>query len=147
MGDVKVAPGSRNTVPEQVTVSVDLRHPDSDILESMVAEVTDFAAKLGAANGIDVAVERVWYMPPTRFDRGLIELVDRCAAELVLPRVRIVSGAGHDSLHTAKIAPTTMIFVPCAGGLSHNERESATLDDLAAGADVLLRAALTVANE
>lgn len=147
VGDVKVAPGSRNTVPEQVTVSIDLRHPDRDTLESMVAEVSGFAAELGATQGIDVGLERVWHMPPTSFDAELIELVDRCAAALGLRRRKIVSGAGHDSLHTARIAPTTMIFVPCAAGLSHNEQESATAEDLAAGADVLLHAAMSVAND
>jgi N-carbamoyl-L-amino-acid hydrolase len=59
----------------------------------------------------------------------------------------MVSGAGHDSLHTARFAPTAMIFVPCAGGLSHNEAEAATPADLAAGANVLFQAAVAAANE
>ena len=60
-------------------------------------------------------------------------------------RMQMVSGAGHDSLHTAQFAPTAMIFVPCAGGLSHNEAESAQATDLEAGANVLLQAVLAVA--
>lgn len=147
IGDVRVAPGSRNTVPEQLVVSVDIRHPDHATLESMLAELSTFVEELGAVHGIDITLEKIMHMPPTGFDPELIELVDRCAQELGLPRLRMVSGAGHDSLYTARIAPTTMIFVPCAGGLSHNELESATAEDLAAGADVLLRAAMTVAND
>jgi len=58
-----------------------------------------------------------------------------------------VSGAGHDSLHTAQFAPTAMIFVPCAGGLSHNEAESAKPSDIEAGANVLLQSVLRVAND
>jgi N-carbamoyl-L-amino-acid hydrolase len=60
---------------------------------------------------------------------------------------RMVSGAGHDSLHTAQFAPTAMIFVPCAGGLSHNEAEEASPTDLAAGANVLFQAVVAAANE
>jgi N-carbamoyl-L-amino-acid hydrolase len=55
----------------------------------------------------------------------------------------IVSGAGHDACHVNLVAPTAMIFVPCADGISHNESESATPEDLAAGCDVLLRAILS----
>ena len=54
----------------------------------------------------------------------------------------IVSGAGHDAVYASRVVPTSMIFVPCAGGLSHNEAESATPSDLAAGCDVLLNAVL-----
>jgi N-carbamoyl-L-amino-acid hydrolase len=147
VGDVEISPGSRNTVPEQLIVSIDLRHPDHAVLEAMLAELSAFAEELGSLHGIDVTLERIWHMPPTGFDRELIELVDRCAQELGLRRLRMVSGAGHDSLHTARIAPTTMIFVPCAGGLSHNELESATPSDLAAGADVLLQAAMIAASD
>jgi N-carbamoyl-L-amino-acid hydrolase len=42
----------------------------------------------------------------------------------------------------ARVAPTTMIFVPCAGGISHNEAESTSFDECAAGAQVLLNAVL-----
>ena len=45
----------------------------------------------------------------------------------------IVSGAGHDACYVARVAPTGMIFVPCEGGISHNEIESATSEDLEAG--------------
>ena len=61
--------------------------------------------------------------------------------------IDMVSGAGHDSVNVAAVAPTAMIFVPCAGGLSHNEAESASAADLETGANVLMHAMLAVANE
>jgi len=76
-----------------------------------------------------------------------VELVAEAAEHLGYASQRIVSGAGHDSLHTAQFAPTAMIFVPCGGGLSHNEAESATPEDLAAGANVLLQAVVATANQ
>ncbi|MDF2810139.1 MAG: Zn-dependent hydrolase [Microvirga sp.] len=54
----------------------------------------------------------------------------------------MISGAGHDAAYIARVAPTAMIFVPCAGGLSHNEEEDASFEDCKAGAQVLLQAVL-----
>jgi N-carbamoyl-L-amino-acid hydrolase len=85
-------------------------------------------------------------MAPTSFDPALADLVEEAAVALGHRRRRMISGAGHDSLHLAKMAPTAMIFVPCAGGLSHNEAEDARVDDLRAGADVLLLAAVAAAD-
>jgi N-carbamoyl-L-amino-acid hydrolase len=147
IGDIKVSPGSRNTVPERLIVSVDLRHPERGVLQSMVADFRELARLQAARHRIDLAIEQIWHMPPTTFDPELVALIDRSAAELGFTHAKIVSGAGHDSLHTAQFAPTAMIFVPCSGGLSHNEAESATAADLAAGADVLLQSVLAVANE
>jgi N-carbamoyl-L-amino-acid hydrolase len=69
----------------------------------------------------------------------------RAAAEALGHAHRdIISGAGHDAVHMSGITPTSMIFVPCKDGLSHNEAESATIEHCAAGAQVLLEAALTL---
>ena len=54
----------------------------------------------------------------------------------------MVSGAGHDAAYIARVAPTTMIFVPRAGGVSHNESESTSFDECGSGAQVLLEAVL-----
>jgi N-carbamoyl-L-amino-acid hydrolase len=147
IGDLKVAPGSRNTVPERLIVSVDLRHPEPAVLEGMITEFRALAARAAAEFDIGLQIDQIWHMPPTSFDPGLVAVIDHAAAELGFSHAKIVSGAGHDSLHTAQFAPTAMIFVPCTGGLSHNEAEEATPSDLAAGADVLLQAVLTVADE
>jgi N-carbamoyl-L-amino-acid hydrolase len=147
IGDIKASPGSRNTVPERLVIAVDLRHPERTVLESMDVEFRELVAWSAQTHRIDARIDTIWHMPPTRFDAGLVERVDRCAADLGFKRARIVSGAGHDSLHTAQFAPTAMIFVPCSGGLSHNEAEAANPADLGAGADVLLHAVLGVADD
>lgn len=146
-GDVKALPGARNTVPEKLILAVDIRHPNPEELEAMGQSLEQLIAQSAAAHGIEASVEQVWHMPPTAFDPSLVKLISQCAASLGLPAREIVSGAGHDSLHTAQFAPTAMIFVPCEGGLSHNELEAASPEDLTAGADVLLHAVLAVAND
>jgi N-carbamoyl-L-amino-acid hydrolase len=146
-GDIKALPGARNTVPEKLILTVDIRHPDPDELEAMVLSLRQSIAESAAAHQIDAHVEQVWHMPPTAFDPFLVDQIAQSAALLGLPAREIISGAGHDSLHTAKFAPTAMIFVPCAEGVSHNELEAATPEDLTAGANVLLHAMLAIAND
>jgi N-carbamoyl-L-amino-acid hydrolase len=146
IGDMKAEPGSRNTVPHRLTFPVDLRHPDMARLDAMVADLRGFIETCAAKHGIESGMEQIWRMPATTFDTRLVDLIEDSAWLLGYRNRRIVSGAGHDSLHTAQFAPTAMIFVPCAGGLSHNEAESATPADLTAGASVLLHAMLKAAD-
>ena len=92
--------------------------------------------------GPALAFERVWDSPAVRFDADCIAAVRRAAELAGYPSRDIVSGAGHDSAYIARVAPTTMVFVPCEKGLSHNEAEHAEQTDVVAGANVLLRAVL-----
>jgi N-carbamoyl-L-amino-acid hydrolase len=85
---------------------------------------------------------KIWDSPAVRFDADCIAAVRSGAAAAGLPARDIISGAGHDAAYIARIAPTSMIFVPSAGGLSHNEAESTTATECAAGAQVLLNAIL-----
>jgi N-carbamoyl-L-amino-acid hydrolase len=147
VGDVQCKPGARNTVPETLRIAVDIRHPESEVLEQMLGELRAAAAEEAARANVSASVEPVWHMPPTPFAPRLIDLVEQSARALGYSNQRITSGAGHDSLNIARFAPTTMIFVPCAGGLSHNEAELADPADLAAGANVLLHAVLAAAND
>ena len=147
VGDMKAHPGARNTVPEQLVFPVDIRHPESACLEAMVADLKALVSEAGQVHRIATQIQQVWHMPATAFDPHLVDTIENAAAALHYRSRRLVSGAGHDSLHTAKFAPTAMIFVPCCEGLSHNEAETATPQDLAAGANVLLNVMLRAANQ
>ena len=140
VGLIEARPNSRNVVPGEVFFAVDLRHPDDAVLAAM--ERAMHAAFEADAAGLALSVERVWDNPATAFDPGCIAAVRDAAAALGHPARELVSGAGHDSTYVARVAPTAMIFVPCAGGLSHNEAESAEQAHVAAGAAVLLHAVL-----
>jgi N-carbamoyl-L-amino-acid hydrolase len=144
-GDIKAAPGARNTVPGQLTISVDVRHHDAGILDLMDTRLRECVAKHCRAAEIKNRVEEVWHMPVTQFDQGCIAAVRKAADHLGYSSMEMVSGAGHDSLYIAKTAPASMIFVPCENGLSHNEAEYASPSDLEAGCNVLLHAILQMA--
>jgi N-carbamoyl-L-amino-acid hydrolase len=64
------------------------------------------------------------------------------AKNIGLSEMNVVSGAGHDAVYMARVAPTAMIFVPCKDGISHNEIEDAKPEHLEAGCNVLLHAML-----
>jgi N-carbamoyl-L-amino-acid hydrolase len=87
-------------------------------------------------------VTKIWDEPPTRFDPGCIAAVRRAAETSGYSFRDMVSGAGHDSVYVARVAPTAMIFVPCRDGISHNEAEFSSKEQCAAGAQVLLQAVL-----
>ena len=142
VGALTVSPNSRNTIPGNVEMTIDVRHPDDAALAAMAAEVTAARDAITAQRGVDIVLDEIWYCPPTPFDPDCIDAVRNATETLGYPHREMVSGAGHDAIQVASVAPTAMIFVPCEDGLSHNEAESATPADLAAGCNVLLHAML-----
>jgi beta-ureidopropionase / N-carbamoyl-L-amino-acid hydrolase len=146
VGYMQVKPNSRNVVPGEVRMSVDLRNADDATLRSMADDLTTTARRLASDCRVDVQVREVVYFPPCRFAPDLVDSVRQSAQALGLTHRDIVSGAAHDAVYLARVAPTAMIFVPCEGGISHNEIENARREDLAAGCNVLLKAVLARAG-
>nr|WP_295739319.1 M20 family metallo-hydrolase [uncultured Acidocella sp.] len=142
VGLIEARPNSRNVIPGEVFFSIDFRHPNDEVVAKMEKEVKDAFEKILLGTGISFTFECIWDSPAVHFDADCIAAVERASADLGLSARRIVSGAGHDSAYIAKVAPTTMIFVPCEKGISHNEAEKAEPEHIAAGADVLLQAVL-----
>ncbi|WP_231758914.1 Zn-dependent hydrolase [Microbulbifer elongatus] len=145
-GDIRVEPGSRNTVPEKLVLAVDLRHPDQKTLDAMDQRFREIAARIAEETGLEHEIREEWRSPAVAFDTKCVEAVRSAVADLGYSNKEMVSGAGHDSVYISRVAPTSMIFVPCEKGLSHNEAENAEPKDLEAGANVLLHAMLKMAN-
>ncbi|HLG46229.1 MAG TPA: Zn-dependent hydrolase [Reyranella sp.] len=144
IGRVEVAPGSPNTVPGKVVFTIDMRHPSNDVLEVQEATLRRIVA--AKASPCPAAIERVTNVAPTDFDPKVIGLVRDKAQALGLSHMDMPSGAGHDAMHIARLCPAGMIFVPCERGISHNEIENATPEDLAAGTKVLVEVLEALAN-
>jgi N-carbamoyl-L-amino-acid hydrolase len=142
VGLVEVKPNSRNVIPGHVFFTVDFRHPDDAVLDEMEAKLIRAVEEIAREIGLEAAPKKVWDSPAVRFDPDCIAAVRKGTEKAGYPTRDMVSGAGHDAAYIARVAPTTMIFVPCEGGLSHNEAESTTFDECAAGAQVLLNAVL-----
>jgi len=146
VGFLQVAPNSRNVIPGSVRMSVDLRHPDDAALAAMDAELHAAAGAIAAELGLACEVRQVASFASCRFDAGCVGLVRAAANAFGYPHREIVSGAGHDAIYVARVAPAAMIFIPCKDGISHNELESARPEHVEAGANVLLHAVLARAG-
>ena len=146
VGHLRVSPNSRNVVPGRVDMTLDVRNARDETLLAMVEDLKKCAATIAAECRVAIEVREVLYFAPSHFDPALIENVRASAQALGLSCRDIVSGAAHDAVYLARVAPTAMIFVPCEGGLSHNELENARPDEISAGCSVLLNAMLAAAG-
>jgi beta-ureidopropionase / N-carbamoyl-L-amino-acid hydrolase len=142
VGRLEVKPNSPNVVPGEVFFTVDLRHPDETVLDDMQNAWTAAAYAVTDEFGLEVEIAKILDQPPVRFDADCIACVREGARAAGFASREIVSGAGHDAGYVSRVAPSAMIFVPCRGGISHNEAEYASPEHCAAGAQVLLQAVL-----
>ena len=146
IGMVQVIPGSRNVVPGRVECSVEFRHPQSSALEAMEQALHRAAAEL-AGRGVPAEVERIFDYAPIAFDAQCLTRSKRAVQTLGYSARRMVSGAGHDTCYISKVAPASMIFIPCEKGISHNEAENILPTWAEKGANVLLHSVLLAARE
>ena len=146
VGHLRVRPNSRNTIPGQVTFSIDSRHPDNDILASAGAAMRAACETIAEDRGLELEIEQTSHRDSVVFDPGCVQTIRDAAAARGISCRDIYSGAGHDAINLSHVCPAGMIFVPCEKGVSHNEAENAKPEDLAAGAEVLLHAILARAG-
>ena len=146
VGMVQVFPNSRNVIPGEVKFSIDLRNINDELLNKMHEEILAFAEKTSQETGLKITTERVSYYPPCPFHPDCVDAVRSATSKLGYTAMDVVSGAGHDAIYAARLAPAGMIFVPCKDGISHNEIEDARADHLEAGCNVLLHAMLESAK-
>jgi beta-ureidopropionase / N-carbamoyl-L-amino-acid hydrolase len=142
VGMVQVFPNSRNVIPGRVKFSIDLRNVTDDLLNTMHGEIEACIERTRRETGLAVELERVSYYPPCPFHPDCVDAVRAATARLGYSTMDVVSGAGHDAIYVARLAPAGMIFVPCKDGISHNEIEDAQPAHLEAGCNVLLHAML-----
>ncbi len=142
VGLIENKPNSRNVIPGEVFFTIDFRHPDDKVLDVMEGKLRTSLAEILEPLKLTYKEARIWDSPAVKFAPELIDCVRAGVAKAGFTSRDMISGAGHDAAYVSRVAPTTMIFVPCAGGISHNEAESTSFDECAAGAQVLLNAVL-----
>jgi beta-ureidopropionase / N-carbamoyl-L-amino-acid hydrolase len=142
VGMVHVHPNSRNVIPGKVKFSIDLRNSTDALVDQMADEVKAFAAKTCKDLGLGLEIELVSTYSAIGFHKECIDAVARATNKLGYSNMPVVSGAGHDAVYMAKLAPSGMIFIPCKDGISHNEIEDTKPEHITAGCNVLLHAML-----
>jgi beta-ureidopropionase / N-carbamoyl-L-amino-acid hydrolase len=142
VGMVQVHPNSRNVIPGRVKFSMDMRNSTDALVDAMDADIRKAAAELSAKTGLAIQIELVSHYPASPFHPDCVAAVAKAAEALGYSNMPAVSGAGHDAVYMARLAPAGMIFIPCKDGISHNEIESALPEHITAGCNVLLHAML-----
>ena len=146
IGEAVIAAPSRNVIPGEIAFTVDIRSPDSKILDAIDRDLRGAIAEIAPRRKAEITLDAIWRKEPTVFDTRLVDAVEGSARMLGYSHRRITSGAGHDACNMANVVPAAMVFVPCKDGISHNELEDATQADCAAGANVLMHTVLALAG-
>ena len=146
MGRVELHPNLVNVVASDAVLTVDMRNTDDDLLTEAEDRLAAFLEELAAESGTGITSRRLARFAPVEFDPDMIDRVERVAGELGLSHRRLCSGAGHDAQMFAPVCPTSMVFVPSWEGISHNPFEHTEPEHLEAGANVMLRVMLELAE-
>jgi len=137
VGVMKVHPGAMNVVPGRVEMWVDIRGIDAGSIADTVQAVREAAARIAGQEGTRVQAETLSTDTPVPMDPAIIEIIEAAAHRAGVACRRMPSGAGHDAMNMAKLAPAGMIFIPCRHGVSHNPDEYASPEDIMTGIEVL----------
>ncbi|HSC03179.1 MAG TPA: allantoate amidohydrolase [Solirubrobacteraceae bacterium] len=139
VGHVEVEPGARNVIPGRVVLTLDVRHASDSVRESVLTRVRERAGAIAGARGVGLEWQVGHGTEAVETSAALTDLVAEAVAASGHPVVRLPSGAGHDAAMMSRIAPVAMLFVRCAGGVSHHPAESVTVEDVAAAIEVTTR--------
>ena len=146
VGMLTTSPNSRNVVADQAFFTIDMRHYEADLLQRLETELRAELTVIAKQLNLQIEIKRVLTMPAIDFDPKCIETIRKATNKYHYPAIDIISGAGHDACYISTVAPTSMIFIPCVKGISHNEAEAIMRSWCEAGANVLLDSLLTLAT-
>ena len=141
-----LSPNLPGILSDEAELYIDFRHPSSERLADMEREVEAAVTESARRSRTDIRIAERWGFGGLEFDPDLISLVRETASRLDVRSMDIRSQAGHDAYHMTKVCPTTMLFTPCRGGISHNEKEDIDLEATVPAVDVLLHAVLARAG-
>lgn len=147
VGVTRLGPNSRNVIPATAWFTLEVRHPNVEALTRIDTDIHHIVNEIAHKFNLSVQITPVLNFAPLHFAQSCIDIIRKNTQQLGYQYEDIVSGAGHDSCHLSKIAPTAMIFIPCIKGLSHNEAEDITAEWSEAGADVLAHAIVELADQ
>lgn len=142
-GVFRIEPGAVNSVPCKAWLEIDLRDTQLATRDTALKKIEKSVGEICRWRGVTFELERLNVDAPANCDPRLVETVTEACGELKLPMKKMISRAYHDSLFMAQVCPTTMIFIPCRGGVSHRPDEYSSPEQIKHGVEVL---ALTLAK-
>ncbi|WP_437396208.1 Zn-dependent hydrolase [Flagellimonas lutimaris] len=145
VGRIKAEPGAPNVIPGKVTASLEIRDLSLEVIQKVYQAIKKKTEEIAEASNVSVE-----FLPldttaePALTDTSIQTEIESSAKALGLSYQYMPSGAGHDAQDISRFAPVGMIFVPSKGGISHSPKEFTSAEDMANGANVLLRTILSL---
>jgi len=143
---ISVTPDARGNIPSGCRMLGSMRHQTTAGLQAMLASWQQAADRIAAERGVGIEMALGWGYPETVFDPVLLGRLEASAQRRGLASHRLPTPIGHDAIHVGRVLPAAMLFIPCHGGLSHNEAESITPEWSTAGLMVLADAVIETAG-
>ena len=145
VGRIRAVPGAPNVIPGRVVMSLEIRDLDAHKMQEVFDAIEAEADKISKARQTPITFAEIEVAsPPAPTDSRMRKIIAQSAEDLGLSTKFMPSGAGHDAQDMTHVAPTGMIFVPSVDGISHSPKEFTSAEDMANGANVLLRTVLAV---
>jgi len=146
-GVITAEPGAMNVIPGRVELGIDIRSISRESKQQVVNELRKTLEDIASRRDIGVEVVTLSDESPVQISKAMVEFLNNVCKQHPYQSMLMPSGAGHDAMHLAPIAPTGIVFIPCRGGISHNPAEWASMDDIVAGTEILLTAIRKMAQQ
>ena len=147
VGKIDLVPNLVNVVSSKASMTVDLRNTSELMLREAENRLANFCEDIASQEGVEISQKSLARFEPVEFNQQLVDQVFATAQSLGYSTNRMTSGAGHDAQMLSRVCPAAMIFVPSKEGLSHNPAEFTSLEEVSAGANVLLHLMVDAAEE
>jgi len=147
VGELTLAPGVINAVPGHARLSLDIRAPDADAIDAIASETLRRITELADDRSLRIGYQERQRVAPVTLDQQVIATLRAAAAATGTPWRTMISGAAHDTMCIAQRVPSAMVFIPCRDGVSHSPTEHASAADAAVGIEILLNAAVQLADQ
>jgi hydantoinase/carbamoylase family amidase len=136
VGKLQVTNAASNVIPGAISCTLDLRSADGRMLSEVYETLQRTTAAICGRRNITLEWTAVQETRPVTCDPVLSTVLAGSVKEAGYEPLELVSGAGHDAVAIATVAPVCMLFVRCYKGISHNPLENVELKDMAAALQV-----------
>src|SRR5699024_3851948 len=147
VGKFKVYPNSINSIPGEVTISIDVRHSEDNIKHYLTNIIVEKLTTMAKAENVSIEINEIWDAESIYFSEDLIQTISQNLEGLGYTSQKMVSGAGHDAKYMNKVTATSMLFVPSQNGKSHCQEEFTSKEEIEKGANALLHTVHKIAVE
>lgn len=137
VGKMEIQPNSMNVIPGEVTFYVDIRGIEKCSISRVASRLQEAVHKAETDNDVTITLREISSEEPVKLDDGLCDVLAQQCEKNDISYMKMLSGAGHDTMNLAQRYPAAMIFTPSKGGISHHPDEFTHFSDIEVAATLL----------